>query len=636
MTAEARTALPVPRPRTGRLVIASVPANHVYVRHLAPEDGSGPVRLPDPTPPGAAATQQWWPPVMLDAAWVEAHDFDVFHLHFGFDARSPADLEELVAALRRRGKPLVFTVHDLRNPHHLDREAHDRHLDVLVPAADVLITLTQGAAAEIRARWGREAVVVPHPHVVPLDVMRRAAARREVLRRGPRDRTLRVGLHVKSLRAGMHPHPLLPVLVDAVRDLPGAVLQVNGHRDVLLPDGPRYDAGLAEALQHHAARGEVDLRIHDFLDDDALWAYLADLDVSVLPYRFGTHSGWLEACRDLGTAVIAPSCGYYADQGPVLTYEHDEDHFDAASLVAAVREVHAAARRSPDRRGRTTSTAGRRSPPPTPGCTTPWWVVRGEDLPHRLQPLPHPRALRRRPGVDDLDDRARPGRARARRDALRRARARTRRCRCAACRCRRSRSAPPRWPTSSRPDRAGWPSTTPTSSLMLSLARTGAEEYDVVHNNSLHHLPIAMAPAVDVPMLTTLHTPPLPMIESALALCSRPPRFVAVSEWTANAWRHAVDSDVVLNGLDLRDWPAGPGGGPGRVVGPDRPGEGAAPGDRGLPDRGRAARAGRARAGPGLLRPRRWRRCWATTPATPGTSPSATCPRSCGGRRWRW
>jgi glycosyltransferase involved in cell wall biosynthesis len=71
-------------------------------------------------------------------------------------------------------------------------------------------------------------------------------------------------------------------------------------------------------------------------------------------------------------------------------------------------------------------------------------------------------------------------------------------------------------------------------------------------------------------MLTTLHTPPLPMIESALALCSRPPRFVSVSDWTAAAWRHAVDSDVVLNGLELRDWPAGPGGGPavwsGRLV----------------------------------------------------------------------
>jgi hypothetical protein len=28
-------------------------------------------------------------------------------------------------------------------------------------------------------------------------------------------------------------------------------------------------------------------------------------------YWFGTHSGWLEACFDLGTAVIAPNCGYY-------------------------------------------------------------------------------------------------------------------------------------------------------------------------------------------------------------------------------------------------------------------------------------------------------------------------------------
>ena len=322
-------------------MIASVPSGHVYVRHLSPEDGSGPVRLPDPTPAGAAATQRWWPPVMLDAAWVESHDFDVFHLHFGFDARSVEDLEDLVAALHRRGKPFVFTVHDLRNPHHAEREAHDRHLDVLVPAADALITLTPGAAAEIRARWDREATVLPHPHVVPLDTIRRAAAMRDVGRRGGRARGFRVGMHVKSLRAGMHPHPLVPVLADVVRELPGAVLQVNGHKDVLLPDGARYDAPLAESLQEHAARGEVDLRIHDFLDDDGLWAYLASLDVSVLPYRFGTHSGWLEACRDLGTAVVAPSCGYFADQAPVLTYGHDEQHLDADSLATAIREAYA-------------------------------------------------------------------------------------------------------------------------------------------------------------------------------------------------------------------------------------------------------------------------------------------------------
>ncbi|WP_245734751.1 glycosyltransferase family 1 protein [Nocardioides exalbidus] len=264
----------------------------------------------------------------------------MFHLHFGFDARSEADLRELVATLKRRRKPLVFTIHDLRNPHHADRAAHDRHLDVLVPAADALITLTRGAADEIQRRWGRTAHVLPHPHVVPLDVMRRAATMRNVRRSGSRARQFRVGLHVKSLRAAMDPQPLVPVLLDAIRDLPDAVLQVNGHHDVLHPDGARYDAGLASMLREHADQGRIDLRVHDYLGDDELWAYLASLDVSVLPYRFGTHSGWLEACRDLGTAVIAPSCGYYADQAPVLDYGHDEHHLDADSLAAAVQEAY--------------------------------------------------------------------------------------------------------------------------------------------------------------------------------------------------------------------------------------------------------------------------------------------------------
>ena len=80
-----------------RIVVASVPANHVYVQHISTETGEGPVRLPDPTPSGgAAAPQRWWPPVMLEPGWVEKHDFDVFHLHFGFDARSVAELLSLI------------------------------------------------------------------------------------------------------------------------------------------------------------------------------------------------------------------------------------------------------------------------------------------------------------------------------------------------------------------------------------------------------------------------------------------------------------------------------------------------------------------------------------------------------------
>ena len=334
---------------TRTIRVASIPSGHVYVRHLAPEDElPGMPRVerltdPDPDEPDRPAQARWWPPVMLDAAWVrENPGFDVMHLQFGFDARTPQQLQEWVDALHETGRPLVYTVHDLRNPHHESRGQHDDQLDVLIRQADALVTLTPGAAAEIRSRWGRDARVLPHPHVVDFDTMRRFAQRRGPERTTRVDGVFRVGVHVKSLRASMAPLPVLRVLLDAVSAIPGAVLQVNGHRDVLLDDGARFDPELTRFLRAAHDRGEIDLRVHDFLSDPDLWEYLASLDVSVLPYRFGTHSGWLEACHDLGTSVIAPTCGYFAEQGEVFTYTHDEAGLDAASLSDALRHAHRA------------------------------------------------------------------------------------------------------------------------------------------------------------------------------------------------------------------------------------------------------------------------------------------------------
>ncbi|WP_286930052.1 glycosyltransferase [Aeromicrobium sp. UBA7512] len=321
--------------------VASVPSTHVYVRHLRPPAGPSPFEhLPDPDPnePSRSTTSTWWPPVMLRPEWAAEADFDVFHVQFGFDACSPEELRQLVRVLRDRGKPLVLTAHDLRNPHHPTRELHDEQVGVLMAAADAVVTLTEGAAAEIARRWGREALVVPHPHVVELDTMERL--RRERALR-PTDE-FRVGVHIKSLRESMDPFPVLEVLDRVVADLPGGVLQVNGHRDVLDPDGARRAPELAAWLEQKAAAGRIDLRVHDFLPDPQLWEYLASLDAAVLPYRFGTHSGWLEACRDLGTTVVAPTCGHYADQGPVLSYGFDESHFDAESLGDAIAFAHAA------------------------------------------------------------------------------------------------------------------------------------------------------------------------------------------------------------------------------------------------------------------------------------------------------
>ena len=109
---------------------------------------------------------------MLEPGWVSENRnrFEVFHVHFGFDAIAAEDLREVVGELKRHHKPLVYTVHDLRNPHHPERTAHDEQQDVLVAAANTLITLTPGAARAVAERWGRKrwSCLIPMCWTVPV------------------------------------------------------------------------------------------------------------------------------------------------------------------------------------------------------------------------------------------------------------------------------------------------------------------------------------------------------------------------------------------------------------------------------------------------------------------------------------
>jgi hypothetical protein len=316
--------------------VASVPAGHVYVRHLSdPDRDDGVVRLPDPVPSdGALVPWGWWPPQMLDARWILDHrdSFDVFHVHFGFDGKTVEELLDVGSALDAIGVPLVFTLHDLRNPHHRDRAMHDAQLDVLVGHAAALVTLTPGAAQAIGTRWKRAAEVLPHPHVV-------GHARLASMR--PSHDSFIVGLHAKSLRANMDVLGVAAVLRDALADLPDAYLRIDLHDEVSDPESYWYDPEAASRLRELAeSTTHVELHEHRYFSDDELWDYLRSLDVSVLPYRFGTHSGWLEACYDLGTTVVAPTCGFYAQQRPCLSYVHDQRGLDDASLTKAIRRTY--------------------------------------------------------------------------------------------------------------------------------------------------------------------------------------------------------------------------------------------------------------------------------------------------------
>ena len=305
-----------------RPAVLAVPADHPYIRAVSAAMADAVVTLPDPTTP-------WWPHPALEPGWIaeRADSIDVAHLHFGFDHVFPVRLAAWCDELEGAGIPLVHTIHDLRNPHHADPSRHDRHLELLVARADHLFTLTDAAAETVARRHGRRPEVVAHPGVLW----------------GER------GLaSVEPGLVGIHLGPLRCNVVDAALVAAAAAAGARRRRGRVLVDldtgaGNHRPDGQAEldALDRLAATGDVTVEVRPPLSDAALAKHLGRLHVAVLPYRFGSHSGWLEACRDAGTTVVAPSCGFYADQwADVVSYHHDERRgLDAQSLTEAVAEA---------------------------------------------------------------------------------------------------------------------------------------------------------------------------------------------------------------------------------------------------------------------------------------------------------
>lgn len=292
--------------------VLSIPAGHRYC--LAVHSGRTRA-LPDPTEP-------WWPHPALEIGPLRSYASaaDVVHLHFGFEHRSPAQLARWADEVHRLGLAFVLTVHDLANPNIADVDVHVEQLDVLVPRADALVTLTESAASEIARRWGRPSEVIAHPPVVmrpPVNVT---------------TETDLIGVHFKRRRPGTMPvADAAPLLVEAVRN--------TGARLLMTIDRNAPPDEVAALLAWSGSR-DVEVVVDGHRSDDDFAAALARLAVAVLPYRHGTHSGWLEACRDVGTRVVAPDCGHYASQwSDVETFRCADSTWDGASLTAALARV---------------------------------------------------------------------------------------------------------------------------------------------------------------------------------------------------------------------------------------------------------------------------------------------------------
>ena len=281
--------------------VALLPAAGAYVDAVLPP---GVVRVgPDADP------SPWW-----DADHLAAHadEIDVLHVHSGFERLEPAALDCWAETVRRLGVPLVVTVGQLRGGQERDRARHDAQLAALLSNAELVLTLTPGAADEITVRFGRTPIVVAHPSIAaPVPDL---GAERGL-----------VGVRLGSAS------PAVPDPVAVVRAALSGALSGGGRLRVLVDEVAARD--LHPEVRGLAEEGAVELVVHD--GDRP--AQLQQLHVAVLPERCGSHSADLEICRDVGTRVVAPGCGWFADQwSDVVTYAHDADGLDAVSLTAAV------------------------------------------------------------------------------------------------------------------------------------------------------------------------------------------------------------------------------------------------------------------------------------------------------------
>jgi hypothetical protein len=300
-SAESPSPGPVPAP--GAVRVVSIPHTDPYVDAVLPEGVTRVGTATDPSP---------W----LDAEYVVAHagDVDVVHLHTDYGHLDAAALEAWAEELQRLGVPLVVTVHQLREPAQDEPGRHEAHLAAVLATAEVVLTLTPGAADEIAERYGRTAIVVAHPSICAADPDLGA------------ERGL-VGVRVGSASSAV-PDP-----AGLVRAALSGAVSGGGRLRVLVDEGAVEE--LDPAIVALADSGALELVP---CPADEWTAALQQLHVAVLPERCGTHSRNVEICRDVGTRVVAPSCGWFADQwSEVVPYANDErGGLDPVSLTAAI------------------------------------------------------------------------------------------------------------------------------------------------------------------------------------------------------------------------------------------------------------------------------------------------------------
>lgn len=241
--------------------------------------------------------------------WLDARRdfgfFDVLHVH----SLELADRDLVIRILDRclsTGKRVVVTVHDVMAMFAGKDGDYQRLLRQVTERGIPLVTLTEAAAHRVAALTGtgQRPVVLPHGYVLSPDDPRFGAAGSEAP-----DRV------VYAMYGGFRPNRLMhPVCVNILFGTPAHDrLRILTRALSPVELGASSDAGRVVAHAGHPS-GKVNLRLRPFPSDNEIAAFLAQADVLMMPYLWGSHSGQLEMAFDLGLVPVIADTGYFREQ----------------------------------------------------------------------------------------------------------------------------------------------------------------------------------------------------------------------------------------------------------------------------------------------------------------------------------
>jgi glycosyltransferase involved in cell wall biosynthesis len=245
--------------------------------------------------------------------WLAGRDsfdfFDVLHIHF-FEF-SPVEvinavLEKCVYKKRR----VVATIHDLSPMFNDSKEAFENKLRKICSACAGIIALTEGSAnklIEIVNLQGIEARLSVIPHGFVLDPGHRLWGKGR-----PCSHTVVYALY-GSFRPNRDTYTLLLNWVYGLQEFD---VQLKILCRPLSPcDLESQSLMLNEVfglIESNNSRVRIAMR--PFPTDEEVVEFLAECDVLIMPYRWGTHSGQLELAFDLNLIPVIADNGYYAEQ----------------------------------------------------------------------------------------------------------------------------------------------------------------------------------------------------------------------------------------------------------------------------------------------------------------------------------